>query len=77
MIAFGVLIQISVPCFLVLGRDINLDVNRVVGYRHFCNKLWNATKFAQMSLGEGFQPSAQEGVSVNLHADFHLFAKVG
>ncbi|XP_077317271.1 valine--tRNA ligase isoform X2 [Lithobates pipiens] len=38
------------------GRDINLDVNRILGYRHFCNKLWNATKFAMRSLGDKFTP---------------------
>ena len=43
--------------FSVVGRDINLDVKRVVGYRHFCNKLWNAMKFALTSLGPEFKPN--------------------
>jgi valyl-tRNA synthetase len=38
--------------FAAQGRDIRLSEDRIEGYRHFVNKLWNAARFALMHIKE-------------------------
>ncbi|KAH3675103.1 hypothetical protein WICMUC_002935 [Wickerhamomyces mucosus] len=47
------------------GRDINLDILRVEGYRKFGNKIYQATKFALLRLGDNYKPPALEKLSGN------------
>ncbi len=55
-----------------VGRDINLEILRVEGYRKFCNKIFNATKFAMLKLDETFVPESHAKAS-----RYILSAKIG
>jgi valyl-tRNA synthetase len=48
-------LRLGLMSYLIQGRNINLDVNRVVGYRFFGNKLWNAFKFLKIYTEKGFK----------------------
>lgn len=41
-------LRFALCAYTAQGRDINLDIKRVVSYRHWCNKLWNAIKFGMV-----------------------------
>lgn len=44
--------RFTLAAFAAMGRDIRLSEDRIEGYRHFVNKIWNASRFALMNLPE-------------------------
>ncbi|HHX50948.1 MAG TPA: valine--tRNA ligase, partial [Clostridia bacterium] len=47
------------------GNDLRFQYERLEGARNFCNKIWNASRFALMNLGD-FQPGEDDPVELEL-----------
>jgi valyl-tRNA synthetase len=50
--------RFTLAAFAAQGRDIRLSEERVVGYRNFANKVWNASRFTLSNL-QGYDPGGQ------------------
>ena len=53
-------LRFTLTAFAAMGRDIKLSEERIQGYRHFVNKLWNAARFSLMNLDDSVPDVALE-----------------
>jgi len=56
--------RFTLAAFAAQGRDVKMSEKRVEGYRHFVNKLWNASRFALMHLDKSHTDMPRQVLSL-------------
>ncbi|XP_014261778.1 valine--tRNA ligase [Cimex lectularius] len=68
-------LRFALLAFMNQGRTMNLDILRIQGYRFFCNKIWNAVKFALMYFTDEFKTTGE--VNNDLLNLFNIVEELG
>jgi valyl-tRNA synthetase len=70
-------LRFTFAALATMGRDIRFDLGRIDGYKHFCNKIWNAARYVQMNL-EGIDRAALDAGTAELSvADRWIRSRLG
>ena len=67
-------LRFTLAAFAAMGRDIKLSEERIEGYRHFVNKIWNAARFALLNMPEdgSVPPAVDLGAVAGTHHQWML-----
>jgi valyl-tRNA synthetase len=73
-------LRFALAAMAAQGRNIRLSIPRIEGYRHFANKIWNASRFALMNLdgfdADRFADALREGTAELSLADRWILSRL-
>lgn len=69
-------VRFTLAAYAAQGRDIKFDEQRVEGYRHFLNKIWNVARFISMNLKENEELLLVKGISNLSLADRWILSRL-
>ncbi len=68
-------LRFTIAALATHGRDIKFDMNRAEGYKNFCNKLWNASRFVLMQTSD-FAPGEVVDIARYSETDHWILSRL-